>query len=144
MNDVSATLRDKVRATEELMRGLPQVELPVKHHFSHGVYGRELIIPKGVTLTGKIHKYSQLNVLVSGALLVLTENGVVEARPPFVIVSPPGTKRIAYALEDTIWLTVHGTHETDLEVIEATFIAQSEVEYLQFCAQQKQLTGEKS
>jgi len=44
----------------------------------------------------------------------------------------PGTKRIAEALEDCVWITVHGTDETDVELIEKTFIAQTEQEYLEF------------
>lgn len=125
--------RDMVQQAEAEMRQLPQVELQVKHHFSQGVYGRELFIPKGTVLTGKIHKYPQLNVLVSGELSVLTEEGVKRVKPPFIVVSPAGTKRIAYAHEDSIWLTVHGTEENDLEKIENHFIAQSEQEYLEFC-----------
>lgn len=135
MNNVEIPLRDKVNAMEAIMRTMPQVDLPVKHHFSQGVYGRELFIPKGVTLTGKIHKYSQLNILVCGELSVLTEDGIKRVKPPFIVVSPPGTKRIAYAHEDSIWLTVHGTEETDLEKIEDKFIAQNEQEYLAFCLQ---------
>lgn len=127
-------LRSKVHEIEAFMREMPQlVELPVKHHFSQGVYGRELLIPKGTVLTGKIHKYSQLNVLVAGDISVLTDAGVVRVTPPFIIVSPPGTKRIAYAHEDSVWLTVHGTDETDVEVIEKHFIAQNETEYIEFC-----------
>lgn len=125
-------MRVKVNAIEVEMLKMPQVDLPVTHHFAEGVYGRELFIPKGTVLTGKIHKYSQINVLVSGELSVLTEDGVKRVKPPFIIVSPPGTKRIAYAHEDSIWLTVHGTLETDLEKIENHFIAQSDQEYIEF------------
>ena len=114
-------------------------ELPVRHHFSQGVYGREMFIPKGTIVTGHIHKYTQLNVLVSGDLSVLTEHGVKRVKPPFVVVSPPGTKRVAYAHEDTIWLTIHGTEETDVDKIEEKFIAQTEQEYLAFIEQTKQL-----
>ena len=131
-----AVNRSKVFALEEAIKrdlGEQLVELPVKNHFAHGVYGRELFIPKGTVLTGKIHKFTQLNVLVKGDISVLTEDGVKRVKPPFVIVSPPGTKRAAYAHEDTIWLTVHGTHETDVDKIEHEFVAQSETEYLEFC-----------
>ena len=116
-----------------MKREFPMLDLPVKHHFSKGIYGRELFIPKGTTLTGHIHKHAQLNVLVAGELSVLTANGVKRVKPPFVVVSPAGTKRVAYAHEDSIWLTVHGTEETDVEKIEAQFIAHSEIEYLDFC-----------
>lgn len=135
MNIIPMTpLRAQVYQAEEVMKTLPQVEMPVTHHFAEGVYGRELFIPKDTILTGKIHKYSQLNILSKGEMSVLTEEGVKRVKAPFHIVSPPGTKRIAYAHEDCVWTTVHGTSERDVEKIEEHFIAQSEAEYLQFRA----------
>lgn len=130
---VEASMREKVLRAEAEMLKLPQLDLPVKHHFSRGVYARELFIPKGTVLTGKIHKYPQLNILSQGEISVLTEEGIKRVKAPFHVVSPAGTKRIAYAHEDCVWTTVHGTEETDLERIEATFIAQTEHEYLEFC-----------
>lgn len=126
-------MREKVNQAEAIMKTLPQVEMPEKHHFSQGLYARELFIPKDTVLTGKIHKYPQLNVLMSGDISVLTEDGVKRVKPPFLVVSPAGTKRIAYAHEDTIWLTIHGTEENDLEKIEQHFIAQDDAEYLEHC-----------
>lgn len=131
--ETAPSTRDRVNAIEEMMLEMPQVKMPVKHHFSQGIYGRELFIPKGTVLTGKIHKYPQMNVLMAGDISVLTENGVKRVKPPFLIVSPAGTKRIAYAHEDTVWLTVHGTEENDLEKIEKHFIAQDDAEYLEHC-----------
>lgn len=130
---IADSMREKVNQAEAVMKKLPQIEMPVKHHFSQGIYGRELFIPKGTVLTGKIHKYPQMNVLMAGDISVLTEDGVKRVRPPFLIVSPAGTKRIAYAHEDTVWLTVHGTEENDLEKIEQHFIAQDDAEYLEHC-----------
>lgn len=127
-------MRTKIELAEEAMRQFPQLDLPVKHHFADGVYARELFIPRDTILTGKIHKYSQLNILSLGEISVLTDEGVKRVRAPFALVSPPGTKRIAYAHEDCVWTTVHGTHEKDLEKIEEHFIAQSEAEYLEFRA----------
>lgn len=132
MNEI--VTRAKVYELEAAMlrEGVP-VEMPVKHHFSQGVYARELFIPKGTVLTGKIHKYQQLNIMSQGELSVLTEDGIKRVKAPFTVVSPPGTKRVAYAHEDTIWTTIHGTDELDVDKIEMHFIAQSEDEYLEFC-----------
>ena len=133
MNELVKTIsRNLVNEAEAIMAQMPQVELPVNHYFSLGIYARELHIPKGVTLTGKIHKFEQLNILAKGKMKVLVGNIIKEVEAPFVVVSPPGTKRIATTLEDCVWITVHGTHETDLELIEKEFIAQDENEYLEF------------
>lgn len=138
---VQLSTRDKVNIIEAEMFKHEQLELPVKHYFSQGVYARELFIPKGTLLTGKIHKFAQLNIMSQGDMSVMTEDGVKRVKAPFTIVSPPGTKRIAYAHEDTVWTTIHGTDETDLDKIEAHYIAQSEQEYLEFEARLKEITS---
>lgn len=127
------SMRSKVELAERVMkaRGEP-VEIPVRHHFSDGVYAREIRIPAGTLLTGKIHKRANLNILSAGEMSVLTERGVERVRAPFTVVSPAGTKRIAYAHTEVVWTTIHGTQETDIEKIEAEFIAQSEAEFLSY------------
>ncbi len=138
-NNNTLSNRDKVNLFELEMAKQPQVQLEVKHHFSYGIYGRELFIPAGVMLTGKIHKYPQLNVLLKGEMSVLVGDEVRRISAPFTVASEAGTKRIALAHTDCIWLTIHGTHETDLAAIEDKFIAQSEQEYLEYCGQLKLL-----
>lgn len=125
--------RSKVIAFENLLKEYPQIELKVVHHFSKGVYARELHIPAGTILTGEIHKFTNLNILSKGRIQVLTQDGMKEVEAPFTIVSPAGTKRVARALTDCVWTTVHGTDETDLNIIEKTFIAKSEQDFLEFC-----------
>lgn len=128
------SLDARLDALESAMRAHGEVEIPVKNYFSKGVYAREIFIPKGTTLTGKVHKYENLNIMSKGDMSVLMEDGSVQrVQAPFTVVSPPGTRRAAYAHEDTIWTTIHGTEETDLEKIEATFIAQTPAEYQLFC-----------
>lgn len=140
MNDLltqsdNTNIREKVFAFEALSKQHPQIDLKVINYFSHGVYARELHIPAGIILTGEIHKYENLNILSKGEMRVLTENGMENVSAPFTIVSPPGTKRIAYTLTDCIWTTIHGTFEKDLDKIKEHFIASSEQEYLEFCGQ---------
>lgn len=133
------TLREKVQRAEALMRehGDP-VEIPVQHFFSDGVYARHGMIPRGTMLTGHIHKKRNLNILSQGEMSVLTQDGMQRVKGPFVIVSPPGTKRIAYAHTDCWWTTIHGTHETDLAKIEAEFIVKTEQEWLEYSTLQLQ------
>lgn len=127
-------------ALEQAIRAeLPLVEGEVVNHFSHGVYGRELRIPAGSVIVGHIHKFENMNVMLEGDMIVVTEQGPQRVGPGFMIVSPPGTKRVAYAVTDCRWLTIHGTHETDVDKIEQQFIAHNEQEFLAFCAEQQQL-----
>lgn len=135
--------RDRIVALERaiLAEGLPLFDPPITNHFSEGVYGREMFMPAGTILTGKIHKFSNMNVLLEGEVLVSTENGMEHVQAGFVLVAPAGAKRVFYALTDARWLTIHGTQKTDVDEIEAEFIAQDETEFLAFCAAQPQIEG---
>lgn len=124
-------LRKNVFAFEELAKHEQQVPLETKHYFSKGVYAREITIPAGTILTGHIHKYENLNIISKGKIEVLVGNELKIIEAPATIVSPPGTKRIARALEDTVWITIHGTDETNVDKIEQEFIAHTEAEYLE-------------
>lgn len=132
-------LRDKIFELEKVMKELPQVELKVVHHWVPGVYIRELHVPKGTTLVGKIHKYDQFHFLLKGELLVSIDKEVQCIKAPATILSKAGAKRVAYAKEDTVWLMVHGTDETDIAKIEDHFIAKSEQEWLEFCKKEPML-----
>jgi hypothetical protein len=108
-------------------------EANLQHVFAPGAYGRTLSFPKGTLIVGKIHKHAHLNVLSKGEVLVLTESGGLERLiGPLTMVSPPGTKRAVYALEDTVWTTVHLTDETDLQKIEDHVIAKTYEDYEMF------------
>ncbi len=122
----------KVIAAENYLKQLPQRELRVEHHFSFGVYARVLYIPANTILTGKLHKYPQINLLRQGDISVLVGDKVKRLKAPFVVASPAGTKRIAYVHTDTVWVTVHGTSLSNVDEIERLFIAQNEQEYLDF------------
>jgi quercetin dioxygenase-like cupin family protein len=101
-------------------------QFPLKHSFAEGVYVREIFIPKGSILTGKIHRHSHPNFLMKGEVIVVTEHqGREHLKAPLSMISKPGTKRAILALEDTVWVTVHVTSETDLKKIEDYVIAPS-------------------
>lgn len=118
--------REKILRMEREIAESEQIELKTIHHFSPGLYARELRIPAGVALTGKIHKTEHLNTVSAGKILVFSEDGgAVEISAPYTFVSKPGTKRVGFALEDTVWTCYHPTTETDLDVLEEMLVADS-------------------
>lgn len=116
--DESLVLRKEIDSLEQQMFTLPQIPIETTHHFSKGIYAREIFIPKGTLLTGKIHKTEHLNICSKGEISVMTEDGVKRITAPFIMNCRPGTKRVGYAHEDTVWTTIHGTNETNLSVLE--------------------------
>ena len=105
-------------------RDVGPASCPVKHHFAPGSYGREMTLPAGLVVVGKIHKHAHINVISKGRVQVFTEQeGVLELAAPRTFVSSPGTKRVVHVLEETVWTTVHVTDKTDLAEIEREVIA---------------------
>lgn len=123
--------RDKVQEFEQAMCNIPGShrgdwdECPLKHTFGDGIYVREIFMPKGLLIVSKIHKHSHPYFVLKGDLTVLTEEGKVRIKAPYSGMTPAGTKRILYIHEDTVWVTVHVTEETDLVRIEEEIIAKS-------------------
>lgn len=125
--------RTKVLNLERELLVLPQLDLPVTHYYTtNGLYGRALFIPRGATITGKIHKQPHISVLLEGELSILLEDGVRRISAPEVVVSPEGVKRAAYAHKDSVWLCIHKTEYTELKDIEQELIANSYEEYLEY------------
>lgn len=119
---------------------------PLKHTFSDGIYVREIFIPAGTMLTGKIHKHQHPNFLMSGEVVVITEEGGEEHLiGPLSIMSPPGTKRALHALTDLVWITVHHNPENyqDLESLENVVIADTFEDYELFLESEKSKKIEK-
>lgn len=105
---------------------------PVKHTFSDKMYIREIFIPAGRELVGKIHRHDHPNFLLSGAVQVATEGGGIETLiGPMSMISPAGTKRVVKTISDTTWVTVHHNPDniTDLKKLEEMIIAKNYLEY---------------
>lgn len=91
-------------------------------------YAREMFIPKGTLIIGKIHRHPHLNFISKGRVTVFTEFGEKHLEGPCTFVSEVGLKRAVLAEEDTIWTTVHLTkfeNASDLDKIEDEVIAPS-------------------
>ena len=96
----------------------------INHHFAGGVYAREMHIPAGHVVVGKIHKQENLHFLSKGSATVITEEGgVEEVQAGVMMKSPKGVKRLLITHADTIWTVLHATDETDVDKIEADVIA---------------------
>lgn len=136
-----AEMRAEILRLEQVMFSMTeqQIELKVTHHFAPGVYMREIFIPKGTTLTGKIHKTEHLNILSEGDLSVMTEDGVKRLTASKIIKSAPGIKRVGFAHEDSVWITVHHNPDdcVDTDKIEERLIAKSFAEVPSFAEQAK-------
>jgi hypothetical protein len=118
-----ADARSKIFRLQEQMLLMEQAPIETSHTFCNGIYARKIVIPAGATLVGKIHKTEHMNIVAKGRIAVFTaDGGQKEVAAGEIVIGQPGTKRVGYALEDTVWVTLHATAETDLERLEQTLI----------------------
>ena len=104
---------------------------PIVEEYGCGTYARELFMPKGLVVVGKIHKHAHINVISKGKVAVVTEFGKKIYEAPCTFVSEVGLKRAVYIEEDTVWTTIHLTKsigEDKLEAMEKEMIADSYTE----------------
>lgn len=115
-----AAIRAQIRAlTNGLLTSPDKREFDVEHTLIKGVYTRTLFIPKGSLLVGKIHLKECVNIVAKGDISVLTETGSGRFKAGHVATSQPGIQKVGYAHEDTVFINVFRTDETDIEKIEA-------------------------
>lgn len=131
INEVIQRLHDgRIDELEAAMvENFEQIECPVTHLFTEGMYTREIFMPKGSLVTSKIHKTEHPYVLSKGKLLVSVDKGEwVELEAPHTGITKAGTRRVAYILEDVIWTTFHANPDnlSDLDEIEDLVIEKHE------------------
>jgi len=45
---------ERIESMEHFMLDQPQVEIPVQERFINGMYAREIVIPEGTLMTGRV------------------------------------------------------------------------------------------
>jgi len=120
--------RDKMMLFEDIMCKMPNAKFgddacPLKHTYADGMYIREITMPANTYVSSKIHKTNHPYFVLRGDVSVITEEGIVRIKAPYWGITKAGTKRTLHVHEETVWITVHATEETDLKKIEAQVIA---------------------
>ena len=106
-------------------------QFPLKHSFAHGIYVREMTMEKETFVLGKIHQEDHIWFLLTGHLMVKTDQGVEEYIAPCYVKAPGGSQRLIYALEKSIFVNVHTnpTNTQNIEQLETEIIAKNYLEY---------------
>lgn len=137
MNDLSPlphkpTLAQIMRLQEFMLAQDEQLDLPTKHYFAEGMYGRELFVPADAIVVGKMHRHEHLIMLMQGDTTIWTDQGMQRITAPMVWVSSAGTKRVFRTHSDCVFLTVHlnPSNTTDEAELEASIIVPNhEIEF---------------
>lgn len=119
ISDMANLMLEKVESGE-----LMGQDCPVVHRFTPGCYLREIFMPKGTRIIGKIHATEHFNIILKGQVTVLTAEGREDFEAPCTFVSKAGVQKMVIIHEDCTWQTVHVTKETDLAKIEKEVVVE--------------------
>lgn len=120
-------IRSAIESLKDQLLAMPgaQTDFPAEHCFADGMYMRTLCIPKGTLLVGKIHRKACLNIVAAGDISILTEHGARRVKAGFTGVSEAGIQKVGFAHEDTIFINVFRTSETDVARVEEEIACES-------------------
>lgn len=139
---LTAPAADRINRLEaEIVRTLPKADIQIFHHFSPGIYRREMRAPAASIITGMRHRTRHLNIVERGSLTVINEQDGLRhlIKAPAIFYSEPGTRRAAIVYDDLVWITVHETEETDIAKLEAVLVEPHDNPLLENLIQQEVL-----
>jgi hypothetical protein len=112
---------------------------PLKHTFADGIYVRQMSMNPGSVVVGAIHKHLHVWFLLTGHISVVTEESTEDYIAPCYVVATPGTKRVIYAHEKSIFVNVHKnpTNTQDIQQLEKNIVAKDFKEYEEYINQNK-------
>ena len=112
---------------------------PLKHTFADGIYVRQMSMKRGSVVVGAIHKHLHVWFLLTGRISVATEDTTEEYIAPCYVVATPGTKRVIYANEESIFVNIHKnpTNSQDIEWLEKEIVAKDFKEYEEYINKNK-------
>lgn len=121
----------RVDVLQHVLGECKQVECPIVNRFTPGLYSREILMPRGAFVVGRVHKTEHQFAVLAGLAYVWTPGeGVKLVGPGFCGVTKPGARRIALVLEDFRWVTFHPTTTTDLAQLQKELTETPDVSYV--------------
>lgn len=117
---------ETVRQLEQVLLGMPQVDLATSHLVHGGVYARTILIPAGTLLTGAQTNADNICVMC-GDITVTTDDGPLRLTGFHVLPARAGFKRAGMAHADTWWTTLWPTDLTDIGQIEDEMSGESDL-----------------
>lgn len=108
------TMKDLIHLVDQV----PQLEIPVTHYFSPGIYMREITMPAGMTGVGHVHRHRHQNIALTGKALVTCDGITMAVQAPFVFESQPGAQKAFQVIEDLRWITIHSNPDDITDIVE--------------------------
>lgn len=106
-------------------------EIPIKHQFADQIYIRQMDLKQGHVIVGAVHNHLHAWFLMKGHVIINNNGEIIEHIAPCYTVSDPGSQRLIYAIEDSIFVNVHKnpTNTQDIKELEKEIVSMTLEEY---------------
>jgi hypothetical protein len=104
------------------LQGTFEIDLGTQHHFSSGVYAKQMMLPAGYFALSHAHTYDHLSILASGEVVIKTDNNEETYKAPSCINIKKGINHSITAIKDAVWFCIHATEETDSSKVDEVLI----------------------
>ena len=106
-------------------------EIPITNYFADGIYLRQMEMPADSVVVGAIHNHLHAWFLLTGRILVNNNGEIIEHIAPCFTISKPGSKRLIYALENSIFVNVHKnpSNTQDIKELEQEIVSMTMDEF---------------
>lgn len=95
-----------------------EIDLRIRHHFTEGVYAKEMHLPAGHAARSHKHVFDHISMLSEGVAVVEVDGVATEySAPAFILIKAHAEHQIT-AIKDLTWFCVHQTSETDPDKID--------------------------
>jgi mannose-6-phosphate isomerase-like protein (cupin superfamily) len=94
------------------------IDPEIKHHFSSGVYAKEMKMPADYLMLHHKHTFSHLSILASGSIELIVDNVKKIVHAPACLTINANEHHGIKSLTDVVWYCIHATDCTDEDKID--------------------------
>jgi quercetin dioxygenase-like cupin family protein len=94
----------------------------ITHHFSDGLYAKEMRFNAGAAILKHTHEFSHLSILASGKVAVMKGEDIEVIEAPACIEIKADLTHGVKAITDCVWFCIHATDETDPSKVDDVLI----------------------
>lgn len=94
----------------------------VNHHFSSGVYTKEIKMPADYVMIQHKHKFNHLSILASGSIELSVDGEIKVIHAPVCLTIEADAHHGVKSLTDVVWYCIHATDCTDIDQIDEVLI----------------------
>ena len=106
----------------EVEKQLEDLGGDITHHFSDGLYAKEVFVPAGTAIMKHAHNFSHLSILAKGRIAVMKGDVIEIINAPTCIEIKANVIHGIQAMSDCVWFCIHATDETDPDKVDEILI----------------------